>query len=159
MTMAYTFISRTTVSSNTATVTLDNLTQTFRDLVIVVDGTLSEAASASIRFNNRTDLQLPYINVQTNGNSTQIVLSDNSSLIVGGDLVQFNTNRFMIQVNIFDYTQTDKHKSVLSRFSSGQNGLGMTAGRFPATTAVTRLDFQSWMFAPGTTFTVWGVSA
>ena len=61
-----------------------------------------------------------------------------------------------------DYSATDKHKTMLSRGGSSSFGVGMNAGRWANTSAVTSVLVigQSGLdFAAGSTFYLYGIEA
>jgi hypothetical protein len=72
-----------------------------------------------------------------------------------------NTQRIVSTIQLFDYAQTDKHKSLLWRFDNANSEAVATAGRWAQTTAVSSIQLRagSSTWAAGSSFALYGVSS
>jgi hypothetical protein len=162
-TPTYTPLANITLGSAAATVTFSSIGQGFRDLILVVDGNPSNTSSGyslGVRFNSSAT-GYSYIAMSGNGSSTSSVSYGSeteaypSSLAVSG---QFNA-----VLNIMDYSATDKHKTMLTRFNQPSGNVVASANRWASTAAIDTVlvHFQSngTNFTAGTTFALYGVAA
>ena len=69
------------------------------------------------------------------------------------------TGRTMSVTQIFDYAQTDKHKTALTRFAKADNYVIMIGSRWASTAAVNAISLspQSGSFTSGSTFSLYGI--
>lgn len=162
-TPTYTLIDSVTVSdSTTTTVSFSGITGDYRDLVLVYSGdpTLSVGI---MRFNS--DSGSNYNNVYMAGNgSTTISGTGGTSAIRfqyyegGGD-----SAGVLGIAQIMDYSATDKHKTVLVRSNSADDGVTAVAGRWGNTAAITQIDLltpsASFYFGNGDTIYLYGIEA
>ena len=60
---------------------------------------------------------------------------------------------------IMDYTQTNKHKTVLTRAGGGRDGVVANAGRWDQTAAISSLTIEAFgtSWAAGSTFNLFGI--
>lgn len=160
--MSYIALANITLSSAASSVTFSNIPTSvngvaLRDLVLVIDGTASVGINVSIFFNNdNTTSNYPYVRMIGNGSTTS---SDTANPTVIGDL---QTTRGMIKLSVMDYSATDKHKTLLSRFDNPSSVLGAIALRWANTNAITSLRVRDTAnaatFSIGTTFALYAIA-
>jgi len=161
-TPTYDLITSHTVSS-TAGIAFDNISQDYRDLIIVVTGKGAFGGlGCQARVNNDSASNYFYVLVEANG--TQIYSGNGSStrfLFSSSGAFDTGANGIWI-LQFMDYSATDKHKTVLTRtngdVTSGR-GLDMGAHMWANTSAITKVDFYAGNFATGTTIYLYGVAS
>jgi hypothetical protein len=160
-TNTYTPIASVTLSATASEVVFSGLPQTFRDLIFVINGgVVSGGHNVLISFNG--DTAANYTAVQMSGTGSSV---DGSAAF--GRLLNYfgfftGDLNSMIKAEVFDYAQTNKHKTYLSRASSAGNGVAAVAGRWANTNAITAVTLTSQSpssFRIGTSLTVFGVIA
>ena len=160
---AYVPLANVTLGSNTATVTFSSIAQTYRDLVLVVDG-LTVTDTGNFRFYVNGDTSSSYTSVRASGNgSSGTSAADNSTgytnLFVNALAV--NT-RGQVTINLMDYSATDKHKTMLIRADQAASQTIMRVSRWPSTSAITSVTIYNYspgLFGSGSTFALYGVAA
>jgi hypothetical protein len=159
----YTPIETITLTSSASSVTFSDISQEFRDLVLVVNGTGSSRAFTGLRFNGDTGTNYSRVLVQNyayNGNSYESLAGSENYMLLGWQIV-YDTDRTTTVTQIMDYSATDKHKTVLFRGNVGGANVGMTAGRWASTSAITSVTFYrtDGTFSIGTTASLYGIKA
>lgn len=161
---AWTPLANLTLGSSQTTVTFSSISGAYRDLVLVVVGGSSSYATFEFRFNG-SSASYTYTGMETNGGSSAYVPSGAATGFPGNYnywVEDIGTSNTVYQMQVFDYAQTNKHKSVLYRVSAAATGVGAYSGRWADTSAVTSLACirsggNTWR--TGTTFALYGVSA
>ena len=66
----------------------------------------------------------------------------------------------LYQIDFFDYSATDKHKSALSRLSDAGASVSMSANRWASTAAITSITMtaSTGTFSAGATFHLYGIA-
>jgi hypothetical protein len=153
-TPTYIALATTTLGSAASSVTFTSIPGTYKDLILVFDGTPTSTADTILYFNSDT----------TNGNySTVEMVGDGSSTSSSTFLstgAVYTSQRANFIFNIMDYSATDKHKTSLIRNNAPANNVRARAYRWANTSAVTSVSFrtQSSTFAAGSTFSLYGVA-
>jgi hypothetical protein len=156
-TATYTPLATVTLGTTAASVTFSSIPATYRDLILVYNGTVAGGVFARIQFNGDTGSN--YSNVRMGGNG-----STTSSDTITGDNIAFGelqpTHNVVI-TQIMDYSATDKHKTVLSRSNAPSVNLYAIASRWASTSAITSLAtfLSSGSYPSGSTFSLYGVIA
>jgi hypothetical protein len=155
-TNTYTPIASVTLSATASEVVFSGLPQTFRDLILVVDGTGTGTMTFGVQFNGDTASNYSYVEMtgDTTANSSAGSLSQ---ALVG----RFTTTQSVSIGQVMDYAQTNKHKTVLARGGPANELVRASASRWANTAAVTaiRVVPLSNSFASGTTMSIYGVIA
>ena len=155
-TPTYTLIDSTTLGSSAASVTFSGISATGGDLAIVVDTTLTGSASINFRLNNDSGSSYSFVLMRGSGSAADS--SDTSSTTQG--TFGYSVGKSLAIAEIFDYSATDKHKSVLSRFNNSTYVFAH-ANRWADTSAVNRIDFiltAGASFAAGSTFHLYNIA-
>ena len=162
-TPTYTLIDSVTLGSSASSVTfssLDTIAAGYRDLVVVMHSKVTASGDeVSIRFNGSSSSDYYGVRMTGNGSST-------SSGTQSGTALQFNmttiTNsaKVLLSVNMMDFSQTNKHKSVLSRYNRSNGGVEAWAQKWSSLSAMTSITlFCGSAFAVGGTFFLYGIEA
>ena len=161
----YTQINSVTLAAASTSVTFSSIPGTFRDLVIVAVGRSNTVSNLRLRFRFNNDATASaYTAVTMRGEGTSPGSSAptaNTSAYVG-EVAAISTEAAIWKLEIFDYAQTDKHKTALTRLSRGGGGTEAIANRWANTAAVTSINLfgnGSEPFAAGATFTLYGIEA
>jgi len=161
-TPTYDLIASTTLAANSSTVTLGSLPQTYRDLILVIDGvylTDGFAQNFVMRLNGLTSSIYSSVRMTGNGSTTASGSETDTFFYIGG---ANNNQKFTMITQFMDYSATDKHKTLLSRQDTPAAGVGALAHRLASTDAITSiqmytLDAVNIRYAAGTTFSIYGV--
>ncbi len=132
--------------------------QSFRDLVLVANGTTSDSNGYVIlQFNGDTASNYSNVFMTGFGSTVESIASTDSGI---KRALMGNVQSAIIW-QALDFSATDKHKTVLSR--SGANGstnVAAGAGRWASTSAITSIriysEFSS--FVSGTTMSIYGIA-
>lgn len=150
-TSTYIALANTTLTGSVSGVTFSSIPSSYRDLVLVVDGTSnSDSRAFYIRFNGTSpDVNTDMVQVNNTTTSTDVGLYFIS-----------DTTRFSSLINVMDYSATDKHKNVLFRTNRpGASAVMMSAGKWKSTNAITSItiDRSGYTLQSGTTLTLYGI--
>jgi len=157
-TPTYEPIATITLSSNVSSVEFSSITQDYQDLILVFNGgiNISSPISLEIQFNSDS----------SNGSQVNMEVNNLNSISSSTSSRMFfvTTDRGIGTIQIFDYSQTDKHKTILNRSSAftGSHFLGAHAGRWASTSAITSikiLDTGGRDIISGTTLSLYGIEA
>jgi hypothetical protein len=157
-TPTYTPLATVTLGSSAASVTFSSIPATYRDLILVANFTGSAAnEDADIAFNS--DTAANYTRVAMFANTAGPGTFSNTSRSVSAI---YSSNRTTTILNVMDYSATDKHKTILNRFSNaGQSEVVAYAHRWANTAAITSLSLiaRTGTFSSASTFNLFGVIA
>jgi hypothetical protein len=141
-----------------SSVTFSGIPGNYRDLILVVNGISTTNANLDIRFNGDTGINYPEVLISHDGNTLYREFDANRSFL------RLDYNGFIGTapghinvVQIMDYSQTNKHKTVLARASNGTlGGVAAVAGRYTSTNAINSISiFQSGL-TTGSTINLYG---
>ena len=163
-TPTYDLLDSVTLSTNTANVTFTGLPTdgSYRDLVIVLTGTMAvgSVGQGDIYFNFDTNPNYDVVHADGNGTST-ISRSYTQTKMRFSENNSFSTNTLNTTIiQVMDYAVTDKHKSVLIRTNRSDGVVAMTAGRWASTSAISRFVLGGdAAYETGTTVYVYGIAS
>lgn len=144
------------LSSASSSVTFSNIPQGYKDLVIELNTTGSDAATFLYVFLNGNSSNYSRVFLYT-GNAI-----GSGSATNAGFHVIYSTKRQTNTIELFDYSVTDKHKFLMAYMGNANHGeLALQAVRWADTSPVTSIVFEA---ATGTissdsTFRLYGVHA
>jgi hypothetical protein len=161
-TTTYIPLANLTLGSNAATVTFSSISQSYRDLVLVIEGRSTITENPTMRFNGVTGTNYPMVRISGNG-STPSSGSNNSAYFFVGGAVTFNSaSKSTSIVNIMDYSVTDKHKPVIIRTDGVGTATEGQVGRWANTAAINTIslffNFGA-LWSSGTSFALYGIAA
>lgn len=163
-TKTYDLISKTTLAATAPSITFASIPAIYRDLVLIINGSLATGGNYGIRLNN--DSGSNYSSVIAQGEQDSQTYSGTTTTT---DFPIWSRNnytanlQFMSTSQFIDYSTTDKHKTALFRSGGPQLGstvMGMSAGRYASTSAITAITvLGSQNFNIGSTFALYGIAA
>jgi hypothetical protein len=157
-TPTYTPLATVTLGSAAASVAFSSIPATYRDLILIVNGTTDSATGLYLRFNGDTGSN--YFTIVMDGLS-----SGASSAAQTGTFTNINYISNILSTStaqIMDYSATDKHKTILGRGNAGNFIARGGAARWANTAAITSLVAMldsGRTYAVGTSFSLYGVIA
>lgn len=157
-TPTYTPLANITLGSTTTSVTFSSISQSYRDLVLVINGTsTSNTTDGVIRFNS--DSGSNYNRVFFYGQGAGSGGAGQDSASVAGMFLRTTVGHFIY--NIMDYSATDKHKTVLNRSDAANYATWASAGRWANTAAITSIYVapSGASFASGTMLALYGIAS
>lgn len=156
---ALTALANTTLGSNTVSITFSTINGSYRDLLIVIQGSTTNPQNVRIRFNSdATGSNYTWNSMAGLGSGSGSNNSTNSNYL--NFQSYFDTSQGNLIAHIMDYSATDKHKTYLSRQSTAAIGIEAFAGRWFNTAAVTSVMLiADTNFSTGTSFALYGVSS
>lgn len=161
-TSTYDLIASNVLSSTTSSVTfssLNSIAAGYRDLIVVISGTMTSNNSAWIRFNSDSGSNYNRVWMQGDGSTTASGLSANQAQIYISSTDAFSsTNINQVQIQLFDFNTTDKHKAGLIRVDRSDAVTSALAFRWASTSAITSILIDGdGDYASGTTFYLYGI--
>jgi hypothetical protein len=164
-TTTYTPLANITLGSAASSIVFGSIPATYRDLVIVFVGAGSTTLQGRLRLNGDSgSTNYTYQSLSASGSS--VTANSNSgtnsafvSLVVQATVT--TTLPLQMNINIMDYSATDKHKTIISRADGGRNGTEAFANRWASTAAVTSVTIltSTGNWAAGTTAALYGIVA
>jgi hypothetical protein len=159
--MSYVPLAQITLTGADAEIIFGNIPNTFRDLVLVFNGsTTTSLRGLNMRVNADSGNNYSWVRAlgfaATNTNSASGASENNYTI---GSSAGVSTTPYMATVQLMDYSVTDKHKSFLSRANRPDEHLDMRAGRWANTNAINSITiYTDGLFSIGTTLTLHGIA-
>jgi hypothetical protein len=158
-TPTYDLIASNVVSSAVASVTFSSIPSTYRDLVIVMNPLVSTAGNGLLmRFNSDSGGNYQNLIMRGNGSATSAFgyTNQTSVFITFGAVDNVGT---ITTASIFDYNQTDKHKSVLARHNSVTSVVEQIGARWANTAAINNISIigNGVNITAGSSFYLYGI--
>jgi hypothetical protein len=164
-TPTYDLIASNVLSSSASSVTFSSIPATYRDLVLVIraENSQPELSNTLIRFNSDSGSNYSVVTATGSGSSTSSRTVSTTSLYADLD-VRFAPSEPCITIfQVMDYSATDKHKTALSRSNVASRGVGMYAGRWASTSAITSItatiEASAGQYASGSSFHLYGIAS
>ena len=157
MAITYEPIATTTLSTATASVSFSSIPQTYTDLVLVVRGAATASAAAKINLNNNTSGIYDDTRLFASTAAGTDHSANSGEMYVGGGWFTDG----MFTVNIFNYTNTNVGKSIMSKYASPGTLLALNLTTFQSTAAVTSIQvgLNTSTYVSGSNFTLYGIKA
>jgi hypothetical protein len=156
-TPTYIALANITLTSAVGNVTFSSIPSTYRDLVLVMNGTSSTGNPfAFLRFNGDSGSNYNYVFMYGDGGGAAV--STTFSGQTTGFIGNIDTGaRNTVITQIMDYSASDRHKTMLARSSGGLEIA--TAIRWANTSAVTSMsvNVNTGAFSSGFTFALYGI--
>jgi hypothetical protein len=142
-------------------VTFSSIPATYRDLIIVINpiSATTSATEVLTRINSDTGSNYPYVRMKGNGSVASSSSGTFTKVPQAVAVASNATSRNQSIIQIMDYAQTDKHKSILTRYDWGPEETETYATRWANTNAITTLSFtgDSQNLGTGTTIALYGI--
>jgi hypothetical protein len=166
---AYDVISTQTLASAVTSVTFSSIPQTYTDLVLWFDTSMS-STGASIYAEFNADTSTLYSVTYLGGNGTSAYTgraSSQNSAGIAAYSTGYGSSRFIVTSNIMNYSNTTTFKTVLNKYSQAGNAVEELVNLYRNTSAITSIKLNSrnggtptgHTFSVGSTFTLYGVKA
>lgn len=161
MTSTYIPLANLALTSNENSVTFSSIPSTFRDLVCVVLAGGTVARTAVIRFNSDSGTNYFTIRMSSNASGTlsgATVNSSNHGLLSA--ITTTVTSGLQLNVDIVDYSATDKHKLLIGQAGNGNSGADLITTRWANNSAINSIEIFSLSggsWTPGSTFALYGI--
>lgn len=169
-TPTYKALATLTLSGTDSEISFASIPNTYRDLIVVCSArtnTGSTSEPVRIRFNgDSTTGNYIRVSMSGSGSGSGSSYTDSPGEIIvdtaaaGGGLGSGIFSVFNIQ--IFDYAQTNKHKTVLTVSDLASVETRRQAGRWASTTAINTITLTPYFsnsFVSGSTFSLYGIVA
>jgi hypothetical protein len=159
-TPTYTPLANLTLASSATSCTFSSISQSYRDLVVVVVGSTTGNADITAKLNNATDYSFVYMAGSGSGSGLSGAASSQAQITLDAYFWRSSETSSCI-MNIMDYSATDKHKTILSRNNVAGAGVDAFVNRWNSTAAVTQVSVSTFAnaFAAGTTFALYGIAS
>ena len=158
MATTYEPIATTTLGSAQATVTFSSIPATYTDLVLIVTGTVTSAASMYIRFNSDSGSNYSITRLSGNGTSAGSERTTNANSGTYG--VWRTTNPQYALIQIQNYANATTNKTFLSRSYDDAGSVFAYVGLYRSTSAINRIDLISdTSYQTGCVVTLYGIKA
>lgn len=158
MTVTYEKIATNTLGSSQSSVTFSSITNAYTDLVIVINGSSSQAAELFMRFNSDSGSNYAFMQLYADGSSygNDIRNSQTESRI--GSIRTVNNS---IVCDIFNYANTTTFKTSTSRDGTGSVITNTFCNLWRSTSAINSIQFfpPNGTFNSGMVFTIYGIKA
>ena len=158
-TATYTALANLTLGSAQTSVSFSSIPSSYRDLVLIFNGSAASSQGADYLYFNSDTTQANYswLRIQWDGSGYATSTGSDSSV---GDITSGSPNTVIM--NIMDYSATDKHKTRIVK-TTNTNGVSLVyASRWANTAAVTSLSYDSatgGQFVAGSTFALYGIAS
>ena len=156
--MSYIALATTTLGSAASSVTFSSIPTSvngvaLRDLILICN--TSNGTTGEIRLHMNGDTTGTTVRMFGSGSGSGLSDTATNRLEIG-----YLAARGVCIASIMDYSQTDKHKTVLSRWSDAANYVGANAARWANTNAINsvRVFTPAESFPSGSTFSLYGVA-
>jgi hypothetical protein len=144
-----------TLGSAASSVTFAIIPATYRDLVLVVSGSVSVAVGVDSAYNGDT------------GNKSRVIMYGSGSSAVSdpftdSEVIYLGSTQSTAIIQIMDYSATDKHKTILARADAPSNTTMAIAQRWASTAAINSVALSpksARTFSVGTTFSLYAIEA
>ena len=160
-TPTYTPLATVTLGSSASSVTFSSIPATYRDLVLVFQSAIT-SGSVGIKMNFNSDTGSNYSTVRMYGSGSTTASDVNGDGTADIDVGYYGTSLSHTEIQIMDYSATDKHKIVLGRLTLTSTGyVTAEAARWANTSAITSIVLQprSSTFVAGGTFNLYGIAS
>ena len=164
-TNTYDSIQSYTLTSATNTVTFGSIPQTYTDLILVHSTQVTGNVNAWMQFNSDTGTNYSITLFEGNGSSAASGRANNQTRIQL-DSTAYPTfpsgSAFAPNiVHIMNYSNTTTYKTVLARSNNSASGVGLFAGLWRSTNAITSIALIAGAvnFSVGSTFSLYGIKA
>jgi hypothetical protein len=159
-TPTYTPLANVTLGTAVSSVTFGSIPATYRDLIIVLVGSSSTLTNVTLRINGDSGSNYSFqrMTATTSGFDGNSGTGTSGTLAFSGVV---STSATQFNLNIMDYSATNKHKTTISRTDNSARGTEAYANRWANTAAVTSVSIStaSGNWAIGTTAAIYGIVA
>lgn len=159
-TRTYEPITTQTLGSNTATVDFTAISQSYTDLILVIDSTSTASSGIYIQVGDSsidTATNYSYTYLSGNGTSASSGRAATQASIYCSD--QSSSSRQTTTLQFNNYSNATTFKTIISRGSSSSQSAGASVGLWRSTSLISKIRLVNGNFATGSTFTIYGVKS
>ena len=158
-TPTYVPLATVTLASADASITFSSIPATYRDLILVVAGTRTGNNNLLMRFNGDSGTNYSWVYARGNGSAGASGAETINIIPLAAEGLS-TTEQLNGIAQIMDYSATDKHKTLLSRFNQAGTQTAMSANRWANTAAITSIEVFTGNndFGIGTVLSIYGVN-
>lgn len=159
-TNTYVALASVTASGTSSVLVMNNIPQTYTDLVLVAQYLKSGTGSARLILNNDSTSLYSQTVLYGNGTSAGSGRDSGTYFYLMDYLQSSTTNPNFATVHLMNYSNTTTFKTVIERSGVADKGTVANVGLYRSTNAITRIDIaDASNFASGTTFSLYGIAA
>jgi hypothetical protein len=159
MTAKFTVLGNTTLATASASVTFSSIPGGYKDLVFLFEGstTFNGLGLVKLVLNSDTADVYKLVGMSGSGTSADSFSGSNNDVVVGRTK---NTSKTFSQVDLMDYSATNKHTSCLIRSNIAEIQTEAKAVRYASNSAITSIQVitNATLFTAGSTFRLLGVN-
>lgn len=158
-TAKYMALANITLGSTASEVNFSSISQSYRDLVLVINGTILSGNATVLLGINGSSANVYWGNITGDGSTPLYSAGDWTNLYTTYSYYNMTTSPSVITINAMDYSLTNKHKTFLVRSANATNSSSALIGRQASTSAISslRVFLNTSSFASGTTMALYGV--
>ena len=152
-------IASSVLTSNADNVTFSSISSTYRDLVLVINATMTTGGNSGwVRFNSDSGSNYNRIAMQGNGSTATASTATNQTALYISNSDAFGTGRSIVRIELFDYAQTNKHKSGFIRVDRVDGVVSSMGFRYASTNAISSILIDTdGTYASGSSFYLYGI--
>lgn len=155
---AYAPLAQIELTGETNKIYFTNIDQSYQDLLITINIIQNSAASPLMRFNSDSANNYGLQNIVGSTTSTTEYSVTSTNLIQLNYGLTASTQQISM-IEIFNYSEVDKYKSVLSRWGAHNQGNMIQTSIWRNLNPIYEIEFSANEFQAGTTVGLWGISA
>jgi len=162
MATTYALIASTTGNGSATTLSFTSIPNTYTDLVLILNGSLTSGQNVYMRFNNNTSAVYSQTVLGGDGSSA---FSYATTAVTSFPYVGYNDTGIGTTIfNILNYSNTTTNKTFLSRNSKVTNQAAASVGLWQSTAAINQIDIYPASASPpawttATTATLYGIKS
>jgi hypothetical protein len=158
-TSTYIPLAGVTLGSAMTEVSITGISQDYSDLVLVVSGAATSTLRVYFQINAYTGSDYDTVRLSGEGSTDSSQTLTNQGQFLMTSEAWMNSDGSLMITEFFDYSATDKHKSLLTRTSTPTRGVEAFAQRLASTAAITSIKVypSNAAFAAGCTFKLFGI--
>ena len=158
---AMVLIGKITLTVAQSNIKLENIPTRFKDLRLVVSGTMSASASPSIRFNDDAGSNYSYVGMYGFSSGANSATASGATQGPCGWIPTSPLGQFLLTVDILNAFATDRHKCFIARGSDSAQYVDTVTSRWANTTAINSITLTGYngggTYAAGTTLELFGI--
>jgi hypothetical protein len=159
-TPTYSQIASITLASSASEVFFTSISNQYKDLALVANASVLDGTRTLLMgMNDDTSSGVYWVVMTGDGTNKYSQQADWVQLYTTYAHYNLTTTPSIINVDMIDYSATDKHKSFLVRSSNSSDSASALAGRQASTAPIRKLRLypNGSSFASGSTFTLYGI--
>jgi hypothetical protein len=161
-TATYIPLANFTVTTAAPSVTFASIPSSYRDLLIVAQVLGSTTLQTRMRLNGDAGTNYSYQRMSGSGSARTSAFARTQTLAFLSSVAQATTTGYLqMNINIMDYSVTDKTKTIISRADQPANGTEAFSNRWGNTAAINSVQIltSTGNFAVGSNFALYGILA